>query len=614
MEESQGQIAMSRKSAFEASASPAAQADVGAVPFQPGQIVKAMGDAASDDALERLKRAAQDLKNAENAKVIGQAIEAVHKQDFARAEKLGLKLLKKDQHLGLAWHIVAIAREKQGDFASSLNCYEAALSLLPDHASIAGDLGRLAFRMNMTEFAAKFFAHFRLVRPNDVEAANNLACALRELNRESEAIEVLKAAIRANPEAPGLWNTLGTVLCNMGDPAGSLVFFDEALRLAPEHSKALHNRAYAKADLGDAAGALIDGEAAMRHAGEPGDLIVMEFARATLLLALGRLAEGWKAYEARFSPEIADAPLFHVPAPRWAGEPLKGKTLLLVAEQGLGDEVMFSNMLPDIIDLLGPDGKLTLVVEHRLAPLFQRSYPQIEVSYHKTVKYEGRVYRTAPFVENIERFDHWAALGDFLASLRGSVEAFPTRAGFLTPDPDRVAHWKAELDKLGPLPKVGLLWKSLNLRGDRARQFSPFQLWEPVLKTPGVTLINLQYGDCDEEIALAQEQFGVQIWQPPGIDLKQDLDDVTALCAAVDLVVGYSNATTNLAGAVGAPIYMLTAAASWTRLGSEHYPWYPSVRCFPVRRYGEWQEPMAKLAEAMRAFAAAHVQTPKGAA
>lgn len=591
---------MSSKSALEASAA-MAQTDVtGAVPIQPGQIITAMGDSASAEALERLKRSAQQMKNAENGKIIAQAIEAVHKQDFAKADKLALKLLKKDEQLGLAWHILAIAREKQGDFASSLNCYEAALSLLPDHGPVAGDLGRLAFRMNMVEFAAKFFAHFRLARPNDVEGANNLACALRELNREAEAIDVLKVALAIHPESAGLWNTLGTILCNMGDPAGSLVFFDEALRLAPTHSKALHNRAYAKADLGDIAGALVDGEAAMQSSSDPIDLVVMEFARATLLLALGRVAEGWQAYEARFFPEIADAPLFHIPAARWTGEDLKGKTVLVVAEQGLGDEVMFSNMLPDILEMLGPDGRMTLVVEHRLKSLIERSYPGVEVSAHRTMKHEGRVYRTAPYVQDWDRFDCWAPLGDFLRHLRNTVEAFPNRKSFLTPDPERVAYWKAELDKLGPSPKVGLLWKSLSLKGDRARQFSPFQLWEPVLKTPGVTLVNLQYGDCEEEIALAKERFGVEIWNPPGIDLKQDLDDLTALCGAVDLIIGFSNATTNLAGAVGAPIWMLTAPAVWTKLGTDAYPWYPQARVFSPPELGQWAPVMAEVAQALR--------------
>jgi len=590
---------MSNKSVLEASVSTAGQADIGALPVQPGQIVRAMGDSASVDSLERLKQAAQDLKSTENAKVVKTAILAVHAQDYPKAEQLALKMLKKDDQFGLAWHILAISREKQGDFASSLKCYEAALTLLTDHSTVAGDLGRLAFRLNMVDFAAKFFAHYRLARPNDVEAANNLACALRELNRETEAIDVLKVALAIHPEAAGLWNTLGTVLCNMGDPGGSIVFFDEALRLIPTHSKALHNRAYAKADLGDIEGALIDGEAAIGVAQDAADLTIMEFARATLLLALGRVAEGWEAYETRFSPEVADAPLFHIPTTRWAGEDLKGKTLIVVAEQGLGDEVMLSNMLPDILEMLGPDGKLTLVVERRLATLYERTYPGIEVSAHRTMKYEGRVYRTAPDIENWERFDCWAALGDFLRSKRNSVEAFPNRESFLTPDPERVAYWKAELDKLGPQPKIGLLWKSLSLKGDRARQFSPFQLWEPVLKTPGVTFINLQYGDCEEEIALAKDQFGVEIWQPPGLDLKMDLDDLTALCAAVDLIIGFSNATTNLAGAAGAPLWMLTAPSVWTKLGTDAYPWYPQARVFSPPELGQWAPAMAEVAQAL---------------
>jgi ADP-heptose:LPS heptosyltransferase len=120
-----------------------------------------------------------------------------------------------------------------------------------------------------------------------------------------------------------------------------------------------------------------------------------------------------------------------------------------------------------------------------------------------------------------------------------------------------------------------------------------------VLKTPGVKFVNLQYGDCEEEIALAKERFGVDIWQPPGIDLKEDLDDLTALCCAVDLIIGFSNATTNLAGAAGAPIWMLTAPAVWTRLGAESYPWYPQARVFSPPELGQWAPAMAEVADAL---------------
>ncbi len=590
---------MSRKSALEASASILAQPDMGAAPVHAGQIGGAIGDSASNESIERLKRATQDIKNAENAKVLNQAVQAVHAADYAKAQKLALKLLKKDEMLGLAWHIVGIAREKLGDYGNSIRAYEAALKLLPDHAAVAGDLGRLAFRMNMPEFAAKFFAHFRLARPNDLEAANNLACALRELNREDEAIEVLKAAIATYPEAPALWNTLGTVVCNRGDAEGSIIFFDEALRLGPQFSKAWHNRAFAKSDMGDVAGALVDIDHALLAPDSKSDEAIMRFARSTMLLALGRIDEGWRDYEARFSPELPEAPLFQISGTRWSGQALNGKSLMICAEQGLGDEVMFANMLPDILEMLGPEGKLTLAVERRLVPIFERAFPGVEITSHRTIVYQGRVFRGAPDITDWERFDYWAALGDFLPSLRGAIENFPKTADYLTPDPERVAHWKAELEKLGPAPKIGLLWKSLRLNAERGRQFSPFEAWRAVLETPGAVFVNLQYGDCEEEIAYAKEVFGVEIWQPPGIDLKADLDDVLALCSAVDLIVGFSNATTNLAGAANAPIWLLTAPAAWTKLGTDRYPWYPQARVFAPADYSDWNPVMAEVAAAL---------------
>lgn len=590
---------MSRKSALEASASILAQPDLGAAPVHVGQIGGAMGDSASSESIERLRRATQDVKNAENAKILNQAVQAVHAADYVKAQKLALKLLKKDEMLGLAWHILGISREKLGDYGNSIRAYEAALKLLPDHATVAGDLGRLAFRMNMPEFAAKFFAHFRLARPDDLEAANNLACALRELNRENEAIEVLKAAIAIHPEAPALWNTLGTVLCNRGDAEGSIIFFDEALRLGPEFSKAWHNRAFAKSDMGDIHGAMADVEHALRRPDSKTDEAIMRFARSTMLLAMGRIEEGWQDYEARFSPELPEAPQFQIPGARWSGQDIKGKSLMICTEQGLGDEVMLANMLPDILEMLGPDGKLTLAVERRLVPIFKRAFPRVDITLHRTIVYQGRVYRGAPDITDWDRFDYWAALGDFLPTLRGSVEAFPDRADYLKPDPERVAHWKAELEKLGAAPKVGLLWKSLRLNAERGRQFSPFEAWRAVLETPGATFVNLQYGDCDEEIAYAKEAFGVEIWQPPGIDLKEDLDDVLALCSAVDLIIGFSNATTNLAGAADAPIWLLTAPAVWTKLGTDRYPWYPQVRVFSPQSLGDWEPVMAQIGEAL---------------
>lgn len=573
---------------------------------QLGLKATAVGDSASTEALSRLNRAANELRNQDTSRLLARAIAAMQSRDFAKGEKLALKALERDGMLGVAWHVLGIAREKTGDFAGSMKCYEAALKLLPNHGAVAGDLGRLAFRLDMPEIAAKFFAHYLKERPGDVEGLNNLACALRDLNRSDEAVEVLKPAIQANPEQPLLWNTLGTVMCSLGDGVTAVTFFDEALRLAPNFGRGFHNRAYAKLDLGDVDGALADCDSAIALNENSEELATMSFARSTILLALGRVDEGWKAYEARLDPALIEAPRFNIDVPRWSpGQDLAGKHLMVCAEQGLGDEVMFANLLPDVLAALGPDGKMTLAVERRLTPLFERSFPDITVHKHRTVSYEGRVYRGAPDIEDWSGIDLWAPMASLLEVFRPSVESFPARDRYLTADPERVAHWRKVLESAPAGPKVGLLWKSLKLNGERARQFSPFHLWQPVLETPGVTFVNLQYGDCAEEIALAQREFGVEIWQPPGIDLKQDLDDVAALSCALDLVLGFSNATINLAGACGAPIWLFTGAAAWTRLGTDAYPWYPQARCFASPDYQDWGPVMASAATALAKLASA---------
>ncbi|WP_419255365.1 tetratricopeptide repeat protein [Caulobacter sp. ErkDOM-YI] len=592
---------MSRKRALEGSGSTLAQQEITAAAIvQRGIAGTTMGDSASLEALARLDRAASELKNRETARLLGQAIAAIHSRDFQKADSLALEVLEKDERQGVAWHVLAIAREKNGDFVSSMRAYEAALQLLPDHGPVAGDLGRLAYRMDMPELAAKFFAHYRLARPDCVEATNNLACALRDLNQCSEAIDILRPTIMADQSQPILWNTLGTVMCSLGDGQQALTFFDEALRLAPDFGKGYHNRAYARLDLGDVPGALEDCEAAIAHVDSAEDLAMMQFARSTILLCLGRVSEGWDAYESRFSPDLSDAPRFLIDAPRWsADQPLAGKHMMICAEQGLGDEVMFANMLPDVLDAIGPEGALSIAVEQRLIPLFQRSFPSTEVTAHRTVTFEGRVRRTAPHISDWSKIDQWAPIGSLLPVLRPSVESFPKRPNFLVADPERVAHWRKQLEAAPKGPKVGLLWKSLKLNGERARQFSPFDLWRPILETPGVTFVNLQYGDCDEEIAYAKAEFGVDIWQPEGIDLKKDLDDVAALCCAMDLIIGFSNATINLAGACGANVWQISGAASWTRLGTESLPWYPQIRCFSSSDYYDWSPTMQDVAHTL---------------
>jgi tetratricopeptide (TPR) repeat protein len=390
------------------------------------------------------------------------------------------------------------------------------------------------------------------------------------------------------------------VLSEQGEYETAITFFDEALTCDPGLFRARYNRGNAKLPLGQIDSAMQDCEAALREVQAADEAAMMRLARSTLLLNQGRIGEGWDVYEARLDPRFAEVTHFMIDRPAWTPESdLAGRKLLVMGEQGLGDEVLFGNMLPDIIDALGATGQLYLAIERRLTPLFQRSFPKAVIGAHATYLVDGHTVRGAPFVEDHDVIDLWVPVGSMLRRFRRSLEAFPDRRAFLKPDPKRVRHWRKTLAAAGAGPKVGLLWKSLKQDSVRLRYYSPFEQWAPVLQTPGAVFVNMQYGDCAAEIAEAKARLGVDIWQPPGIDLKNDLDDVAALSCALDLTIGPANATSNIAAACGAPVWLISTPGAWPKLGTGRYPWYPSVRVFDPPAFNQWTQVMAEVAGAL---------------
>ena len=567
---------------------------------------EAMGSGGDRNALNRLNAAIGELKALAIQPLLQNAVNALRQQDDQRGAEWALKVLEQDERSGFAWYLLAIAREMAGDFKGSITCYEAAVALLPDHAELANNLGRLAYRLGQAPVAEQLFRHFLARFPDHPEGANNLACALRSQGRFDEAIEVLKGALTKDPNHPMVWNTLGTVMSEQGDPENALIFFNEALRLDAGLAKARYNRGNMHTAIGEIEAALEDCDAALAQTVLESERQMMRLSRSTILVNLGRLGEGWDDYEARLHPQFADSTQFITDRPRWApGDGLRGKSLLVFAEQGLGDEILFANLLPDVIEALGPEGRLTLAVEPRLIPLFQRSFPGAEVGPHATFAHEGRSMRTAPFLSGrLESIDLCVPMGSLLRQFRRSLSDFPKRDRFMIPDPARVAHWREVLKTAPAGKKVGLLWKSAIASAGRHRFFSPFEQWAPILTTPGVCFVNLQYGDCSAELEQARRELGVEIWTPPGIDLKADLDDLAALACALDLTIGFANATSNIAAACGADCWLISAPGAWPRVGTDHYPWYPQMRVFLPPGFGRWEPVMNQVAAALAAFAA----------
>ncbi|HEY0267375.1 MAG TPA: tetratricopeptide repeat protein, partial [Rhizomicrobium sp.] len=434
----------------------------------------------------------------------------------------------------------------------------------------------------------------------------NLGGIQGDMGHPDMAIETLKDAIYRMPHESILWNSLATVLAEEGRADESIVFYNEAARLAPNFARAYHNLGYAYQHLSKMEEALLNYDRALELVVDPAERIETRHSRSICLIGLGKLEEGFREYEIRNNQRFR-AYLHHmIDAPMWQGEPLDGRKLLLVGEQGLGDEIMFATILPDAQAAVGETGKLQICVDPRVVGLFQRSFPRAEVGGYDDrtlVDNDGnKALRLVPFAAKENKPDLWAPMGTALQYYRKSLADFPHKP-FLAPDPVRVADFQ---DRLATLPgkKVGVCWRSMMLAAKRAKYFSPIDVWGPVLQTPGISFINLQYGDCAAELARAEEKFGVTIHRMEGLDLRNDIDGAAALSAALDLMLSAPTAAAHTAAAVGTETWFLSAGLGWPQLGTAEYPWHPNTRVFWPEKLSDWDAILPTFASELAVWAA----------
>ena len=520
----------------------------------------------------------------------------------AKAAKLCLEAVDLAPQSSIANHALAICLERLGRLAKALQFYERAWQFNPQNSEIYLNLAMLAWKLDMLDGAEKFLRLFMQMTPNHPAGVINLSGVLRDQGKFEDSIEILRAAIYANPEEKDFWNSLGTTLLEKGEPEQALTFYAEALRLQPDFARAHHNTAFAYELLGEPEKSAHHFREALKTALSQKDVVVMSHGLSQSLLALGELEEGWELYKSRLEPEYGQATHFLIDAPRWEGDDvqaIRGKKVLWIGEQGLGDEILFLQLGRDLLNAIGPEGQLYIAVEKRLVSMIQAVYPEAIVGSHRTIKREGKDLRGVIDFEEGLKFDFWTPFAQPARAFRTSLDDF-AKEPTLAPSQQDVDHWREKLAELPEGLKVGILWKSLKMDAKRSKHFSAFELWKPVLKTPGVTFVNLQYGDAADDIAFAKSKFGVDVHTLDGIDLKNDLDQVTALAKACDIVIGPTNATTSLGAAAGGNIwYIHPHARIWSHMGAGRSPWFPSARSFFGKGYADWIGILKQVAKAL---------------
>ena len=466
------------------------------------------------------------------------------------------------------------ALQALGQLDEAIASYRQTLLLKPDYAEAYCNLGKALKAQDRLDEAIASYRQALLLRPNLAETHYNLGNALKEQDSLNEAAVSYRQALLLKPDLAEAHCNLGIVLQDQGRPDVAIASYLQALLLKPTYVEAYNNLGNSLQNIGELNGSVTCYQQALLL--KP-DLAEAHFHMAILLLACGQLEEGWVHYDYRH--HLTSRHDF--PCPHWAGEALGGKSILIWGEQGIGDELLFAGMYSEIA---AQAGRCVIECAGRLVPLFSRSFPGTQVV--------AKTYPLPP--ATLEGFDYQCAAGSLARWLRPSLDCFPDYRqqqvpGYLVADIERVAHWKKRLDAIGTGTKVGVGWTSGDKSAKSLMCCTRLDQWGPIFGVNNVEFINLQYTDCREEIEAAEKQFGIKIHRWDDIDLKNDLDEVAALTTALDAVVSISSAVAVMAGALGKPVLTLNlrnSSAGWMHLGTDHMPWFPSMKL--VHR--EWNE------------------------
>lgn len=475
------------------------------------------------------------------------------------------------------------------DYAKAAASYRAALAVDPDSALAHLNLG---YALKEGGFLDEAVGHLKTaydLSPGIENGLRNLVTALIEADRCEEALAVAERAVELDGASYEAHFFLGLAHQKLLDPAKALACYDIALGMRGNDAELHDNRGGAFLELGRPAEATASYEKAL--ALRP-DVVLPAFHLALTHLLLGDYRRGWGNYELRKLDK--DYPARAEAHPQWDGAPLAGRTVLIRREQGLGDEIMFASCLPQMIEM----AKHCIVeCEPRLLGIFRRSFPA------------ATVYPTSPdgaLPGEIAKLDIDLAVaaGSIPRFVRKQLGDFPRHHGYLAADPKRVSEWRERLSLLVPGLKVGFSWQGGVRKTRRALRSLRLDQCLPLLKTPAVRFVSLQYTpDAGAALAALREEHGVRIehWA----EAIDDYENTAALVCALDLVISVCTAVVHLGGALARPVWVMAPSIPEWRYGfsGDTMPWYPSVKIFRQPALGEWEPVTSAVAAELSSLA-----------
>jgi tetratricopeptide (TPR) repeat protein len=488
-----------------------------------------------------------------------------------------------------------------GRHMQAIEQFERALVRTPNDARVLFALGNTARALGLAKPAEEFFRRVLALEPERLEAIVNLANLLRANGNPQGAEAILTPALVRAPDSAELLLTLGSAWREMDERGRAETHYRQALALKPDYSAALGNLADLLADRGEIGEALTLYDRALKR--DP-DNAQARLNRAVLHLLKGNLSDGWRDYTARLKIS-GKVPEPDHKLPRWAGTALKRTRLLVSAEQGVGDQLMFASLIPELSARARQEGGSVIVeCEPRLVALFARSFADVTVKSCELEAKGATVHARYGWLKAAGGANAAIEMGSLPRILRRDIGAFPNPHSYLIPDEAEKSHWRAIFAALGHGPSIGICWRSGKTGGGRSLQYAPMGAWAQFLRELPGQLVCAQYDATADEIAALEEMSGRGIFTPPGIDQKQELDHACAMLSSLDAVVSAPTAVSWLSAGAGVPTCKILYDTSWTSFGQVHEPFAPACLCAMPDRPGNWDDAFGKVASAIRALPA----------
>jgi tetratricopeptide (TPR) repeat protein len=434
--------------------------------------------------------------------------------------------------------------------------------------------------------------------PDDIAAWGNRGVALRGLGRLDEALASYDAAIARRPDHPDAYTNRGNVLVDLGRFDEARASLETACALKPRDATAQNNLGNALLSLGRAEEALARLDAAI--ALKP-DYPTARFNRSFALFALDRFAEGWRDYDQR---QRTPPPLWQwgdlaTPEVRAAVRPglalsdIAGRHVLVVAEQGVGDVIMFASMLPDLIRVAG---RVSLLCQPRLWRLVSAAFPGL------TLVPPGAT------AEAVAQADHVLLIGSLGQLFRHRAEDFPKHS-YLSARKAVRDRWAARLGPRSARLRVGLSWRGGTPQTRAQDRSIALADLRALLDLPDCEFVSLQYGDPREEVAAVNADLArpIRRFDPQEID---DFEDLAGLVQSLDVIVSVQTALVHVAGALGVPTLAMNRRVVPFRFGADPtaMPWYRSVELIRQDETETWGPVIREVAERLARLAPADPQ------